>query len=236
MQTSQNEEAVTGDNSEAQDHIEEEVTDGNNEAQHNNEVVTDDNDEAQDASASNADDDSDTESFSSASALDHQAMIDSIMEDAPINIGIGGSDVPAHIKIRDSTAPEQHNQSVSTTTPRNTVVHTDTMHQFTTSTPNQNVAEPVIPTPTDEAAFGVKTEGRSLRRLSERRPRASSTTSNEDANGGTSATPNTTDNEDENPDIEPFSQVFINRTRERMLKKKYKVGNFLTDQGSGQWV
>ena len=115
--------------------------------------------------------------------------------------------------------------------------YTDRAHQFKTSTPNQNAAEPVVPTSTDAASFGMEGSNvRNQRKQNERRPRASSTTSNEDANVRTSATPNTTDNEDENSDIEPFSQVYINRTRQRMLKKRYKVDNFLADKGPGHWV
>ena len=64
------------------------------------------------------------------------------------------------------------------------------------------------------------------RQFSERRPRSSSTTSAEDTLNG--AIGNRRDLVDELHDSEPFSQVFINRTKERMLKKKHKANGRVT--------
>ena len=70
------------------------------------------------------------------------------------------------------------------------------------------------------------------RRLSERRPRGSSTTSNDDTlNVDSTSRKNSTEDLHES---EPFSQVFINRTKERMLKKKYKAHENVAS--SGYWV
>ena len=70
------------------------------------------------------------------------------------------------------------------------------------------------------------------RRLSERRPRGSSTTSNDDTSNCVFGTKINGDHELQ--ESEPFSQVFINRTKERMQKKKHKAQDNVS--GSGYWV
>ena len=64
------------------------------------------------------------------------------------------------------------------------------------------------------------------RKLSERIPRESSTTSTEETLLGAIGNDNVViDNENES---EPFSQVFINRTKQRMDKKKQKTSEDIT--------
>ena len=71
------------------------------------------------------------------------------------------------------------------------------------------------------------------RKLSERRPRGSSTTSHEETLIGASGNRNDVIIENEN-ESEPFSQVFINRTKQRMKKKKQKTSEDISSKAL--WV
>ena len=73
------------------------------------------------------------------------------------------------------------------------------------------------------------------RRLSERRPRSSSTTTAEEDDIGSNLGPaHTSDMEDDHGGSEPFSQVFVNRTKEIMSKKKHKKSE--NSPNLGYWV
>ena len=71
------------------------------------------------------------------------------------------------------------------------------------------------------------------RKLSERRPRGSSTTSTEETLIGASGNRNDDVMENEN-ESEPFSQVFINRIKQRMKKKKQKTSEDISSRAL--WV
>ena len=73
------------------------------------------------------------------------------------------------------------------------------------------------------------------RRLSERRPRSSSTTTAEEEDIDSHLGPvHTSDMGYDQSGSEPFSQVFVNRTKERMSKKKHKKSE--NSPNLGYWV
>ena len=180
----------------------------------------DNEDEHLNDSDSSSESDSDAESFSSAS---EPSMVDSLREEE---------------ELHNQATPVEHRAPVGVG---------DTATSSTTSTPIANSA-PSSSRVTDlYSVAGISdmrhpvllqnlpSNNSANRRFSERRPRSSSTTTAEEDDIDNNLGPaHTNDIEDDHGGSEPFSQVFVNRTKERMSKKKHKKSE--NSPNLGYWV
>ena len=225
----------------------------------NNVGITDtdeESEETQNASDSDQDSDSDSESFSSASALDSMLQIESVENDitnshTETSINPSATNPIIHtneniVNPPNQTTPYENiskllRDSRSTSTPLLESTHTVPLNS--PETPIVNTAIHNLANNSDaapEKLNGKHTEQEDTlsnnhhkhRTLSERRPRESSTTSAED--GTVSAVVSKNDAIEDQDEAEPFSQVFVNKTKERILKKKHKRNEDMAKQAF--WV
>ena len=171
--------------------------------------------------------DSDTESFSSVSGFEHHLQLDTVInEDVTSVPSVTITETPL-IDIQEVISEDLHDLA-------NPLEHTSST-PVTSSTLNAIPEQDTSGTLVNKENPARNSKQSNKRKDSQRRPRTSSTTSTEDVSTVSGQGPvHTYYLENDQDEAEPFSQVFINRTKERMLKKKSKRNENTSNEGL--WV